>query len=70
MENKIILYTTHCPRCEILTKKLNDKNIKYTVCEDTSVMEEKGFTFLPVLEVGEKIMGFGEAIKWVNSLEE
>jgi len=69
VEDKIVLYTTHCPKCEILTKKLNDKNIKYTVCEDVNLMEEKGFTFAPMLEVGEKIMGFSEAVKWVNSKE-
>ena len=25
--NKIILYTTHCPKCEILKEKLDNKNM-------------------------------------------
>jgi deoxycytidylate deaminase len=62
----ITLYSTHCPKCKILEKKLNDANIEYIVCDDREFMSQKGFDFMPVLEVDSQIMGFGEAVKWVN----
>jgi glutaredoxin len=63
----IIMYSTHCPKCLILEKKLNEAGVDYKVCEDQQIMEEKGFDFMPVLEVDGQIMGFGEAVKWVNN---
>ena len=62
----IIMYSTHCPKCLILEKKLNEAGIDYNVCEDEALMEEKGFDFMPVLEVDGQIMNYGEAVKWVN----
>lgn len=62
----ITLYTIDCPKCKILEKKLEQANIKYETCKDTNVMAEKDFDFMPVLEVDEKIMTYGEAVKWVN----
>ena len=29
MEEKVILYTTHCPRCKALAMKLDQARIKY-----------------------------------------
>ena len=31
---KIILYSTHCPRCNVLEKKLKTKNISYEEIND------------------------------------
>lgn len=62
----IILYSTHCPKCTILEKKLNQANIEYEICDDTNIMIDKGFDFLPMLEVDGKIMGFKEAVDWIN----
>lgn len=62
----IIMYSTHCPKCLILEKKLNEAGIDYNVCEDEALMKEKGFDFMPVLEVDGQIMNYGEAVKWVN----
>ena len=63
---KPILYTTHCPKCNVLTMKLNAANIKYDVCEDTKVMEDKKITYAPMLEVDGQLLDFGQAIKWVG----
>lgn len=62
----IILYSANCPRCVCLEKKLNDANIKYEICKDAELMLQKGIRLIPVLEVNGKMMGFKEAIKWVN----
>ena len=31
---KMILYTTGCPKCRILEKKLSDKGIGFEKCDD------------------------------------
>lgn len=62
----IILYSTHCPKCKILEKKLDNAKIQYEICDDRELMAEKGFDFMPVLEVDGQTMGFSEAVKWVN----
>jgi glutaredoxin-related protein len=46
----VILYTTHCPKCEILMAKLNEKEIPYTICEDVITMKALGFTVVPILK--------------------
>lgn len=65
----IVLYSTHCPKCNILEKKLKKKNITYDVVEDESLMIEKGFVNVPMLDVDGKLMGFGDATKWIDSRE-
>ena len=61
-----ILYTTHCPKCNVLRKKLEDKNIKFEICEDIDLMLSKGIQQAPYLEVDNELMNFSKAIKWVN----
>ena len=65
----IVLYSTGCPRCKVLETKLNQKNIKYIVCDDVREMERKNISTVPCLEVEGEILDFGKAVKWVNSLE-
>lgn len=62
----IILYTIDCPKCKILEKKLEQANIQYEAVKDKELMEQKGFDFMPVLEVDGQTMDFGKAVKWVN----
>ena len=65
----ITLYTTHCPKCKILTKKLTEKNIKYIEFTDVDKMIEMGFNIMPMLEVDEVVMDFGTANKWINEFK-
>lgn len=62
----IILYSTHCPQCEILEDKLQTKNIQYTEVTDVSLMLNKGIKNVPVLEVNGKMMDFLKACEWVK----
>lgn len=62
---EVILYSTHCPKCKVLEKKLQDKKIKYDEVNDIDVMQAKGFMSAPMLEVDGEIMDFGKAIKWI-----
>lgn len=66
---EVIFYTTHCPQCGILAKKLEQKNIQYTTVDDVEVMKELGITSVPVLSVGGVLMNFRNAVDFVNSLE-
>ena len=65
----VILYTTHCPRCNVLEKKLQQKNISYEEVNDVEIMEEKGYLSVPVLEVNGTSMDFKTANDWINSQE-
>jgi glutaredoxin-related protein len=60
------LYTTHCPKCNVLTTKLNQKEIKYKEITDIEIMKSKGYVQVPVLEVDNKAMNFSEANAWIN----
>ena len=66
MDKMIILYTTHCPKCNILMTKLDEKNIDYLICENTKTMTTLGFTTVPVLEVEGQFLEFIAAVDWVN----
>lgn len=70
MKESFILYSTGCPKCEILKQKMDKKNIPYTEINDTNIMIEKNITFVPVLEINEKILNYKEAVDFVNSYTE
>lgn len=63
-----VLYTTGCPRCKVLHRKLQEKGVSFTVIDDINIMLDKGFMEAPVLEVDGKEMSFAEAVSWVNNL--
>lgn len=65
---KATLYTTNCPKCKILEAKLKSKNVEFDEIRDVKIMEEKGITSVPVLEIDGKMLGYLEAVKHVNSL--
>ena len=67
---KVDLYTTHCPKCTALEKKLELKKVQYTEHTNIDEMLAKGYKSAPMLVVDGKELSFGEAIKWVNSLKE
>ena len=64
----IVLYSTHCPRCVVLEKKLKQTEIDYNELNDVSIMEKKGSLSVPMLEVDGKIMDFKDANDWINTL--
>lgn len=62
----IILYTTGCPKCKVLEKKLSEKNISYTSITDVNMILAQGLNLMPVLQVEDKVLDFAHAIEWVN----
>jgi glutaredoxin-related protein len=63
---KVILYSTHCPRCKVLTLKLQQKGVEFEEINDVEVMTAKGFKEAPKLEVDGTVMDFKEAVDWLK----
>lgn len=62
----IVLYSTGCPKCSILKKKLEEKQIPYDTVTDVNEMLALGINEVPVLSVNDELMSFPNAVKWVN----
>lgn len=66
----VTLYSTGCPKCNVLKKKLDAAGITYSLIEDESavlnVANKIGATTVPILEEDDKYMDFSAAIKWIN----
>ncbi|MBR4591321.1 MAG: hypothetical protein IKO36_11805 [Bacteroidaceae bacterium] len=67
---EVIFYSTNCPRCNVLKKKLSSSGIEYTLVTDINEMKEKGFMSAPMLEVDGEIMDFKKAVEWVKGVGE
>ena len=67
---EIILYSTNCPKCKILEKKLTEKNIKFTKNNNVIEMSELGIDQVPILSIDSKMLSFVEANKWINERED
>lgn len=65
----VTLYSTGCPRCKVLEKKLTQKNIEFELKTDFDVNAflEKGFSSVPLLEVDGEIFTFEKANQWINN---
>lgn len=65
---KVILWSTHCPRCKVLTIKLQQKGVVYEEIDDVEQMKAKGFQEVPKLELADgTVMNFKEAVDWINN---
>lgn len=65
---KVILYKTDtCPQCRVLKIKLEKKGIPFEEVKDMDIMNERGIQSIPTLQVDDKLMGMGEANKWINA---
>ena len=66
----VTLYSTGCPRCNVLIKKLNNSNVDYTIVSSVDEMKSLGITEVPVLKVDDDYMNFSQANQWINHLKE
>lgn len=66
MEGSVIFYTTGCPKCAILKKKLDTAHIPYTENRDVDEMQALGMTEAPALSVSGELMSFSDSVRWVN----
>ncbi len=68
--NKIILYSTGCPKCNVLKSKLDSKKIQYETITDVKQMRSKGFLSAPMLQIDDDYYSFSEAVKYLNNIGE
>jgi hypothetical protein len=64
----ITIYSTGCPRCRILLKKLEGMGItEYNLINDIEEMERLGITAVPMMKIDEEpLLNFSKAIEWIN----
>ena len=67
---RYIVYTTHCPKCNVLESKLKKASIAYDVTDDIQPVIDAGFMSAPVLydKIEEKYYPFTDAIKLINEI--
>lgn len=64
---EVVLYTIHCPACNILEEQLQKKNINYKVVDNTDIIMKKGINRVPMLEVDGDLMDYSTAWKWTEA---
>ena len=62
----VVLYTNHCPCCEVLESRLKAADIRYRVVDDVRMMLEMGLTTMPMLETKDMMMNYPAAMKWLE----
>lgn len=63
---EVILYSTGCPACGVLKKKLDEKRVRYVENNSVEEMTALGIKQVPVLKVGDRMMTLKEAVDWVS----
>lgn len=66
------LYTTHCPKCKVIEKKMALKGIEYeeedNIDEIMKVAAKAGVNSAPLLETDDgRVLNFAEANRLLNS---
>ena len=65
----IILYSNHCPKCNVLKQILKNASIIFDEVNDIDLMISKGFSKTPMLEVDGVVMDFTDAFKWAEGFK-
>ena len=68
----IRLYSTHCPKCKVLEKKLESKNTEFEIIDNINDVVEfgqkHGINSAPILELEDgTVLNFVEANKYLNA---
>ena len=66
----ITLYTIHCPKCNVLEKKMIQKGIEFTLVDDEDKVlqygREHNIRSAPILDVDGEPMDFAMAIRFID----
>lgn len=63
----ITLFSTECPKCKVLERKLNNKNIAFEKSSNIQEVIDKGFMSAPILKVDNVYYDFKQGVDWVNN---
>ena len=65
----INFYSTHCPKCEVLKKKLDAAGLEYNLIDDKAEVIAKGrevkIMSAPFLVVDDKAYNFSDAVNYI-----
>ena len=64
-----VFFTNGCPKCKILEERLDEKNIKYEISADPTILKENNLISFPALKVNEKVLSFYEAICFLKDYD-
>lgn len=67
---EIVFYSTGCPRCKVLKRKLEESGIAYVENNSVDEMLSLGIRQVPVLKVEDVMMNYTEALKWADRYKE
>lgn len=70
MEKMPIMYSTGCPKCEVLKQKMIELGCGFQLCTDIQEMIRLGINEVPMLKVDDVMMNFSEALKWIEEQKE
>ena len=63
--DRVIVYTIHCPACNILEKKLQKADIEYSIIDDESKMNN--IEQFPMMQINDgPLMTLKEANQWIK----
>ena len=63
----ILVYTIHCPQCNVLEKKLQQAGLMYSIIDDRDELVKMGIEQFPMMQVDcGPLMNFKEANKWIK----
>lgn len=66
----IYVYTIGCPACNVLVKKLIEKDLPATLVQDERVFEQLGIDVFPMMRIDNgPLMTLAEAIAWIKTQE-
>ena len=68
MDDKIIFYTIDCPKCQILKRKMDNKNIQYEIINNKKIIIKKGISQLPMLEIKGHLLNYKGGVDYINKL--
>ena len=66
----IILYSTGCPKCNILWRRLTNDKIEFTVSNDINKLVEMGFQNAPILQIDDNFIDYVGAMKLLKVYED
>ena len=62
----ITLYSTNCPKCNVLKQKLQSLNIDFEISNNIDELIELGFMEAPILKANDQYLNFSKAVNWIK----
>ena len=66
----IILYSTGCPKCNILERRLTNDKIEFSITDNVDKLIDMGFQNAPVLQIGDNFIDYTNAMKLLKVYED